>query len=151
MKHILILTIALLGVTALAVDPDYGFREGVRSQVQSNIYSVAVSFPGNTTVASNLVVTGAETVGSTLGVAGAATLDKNLAVKGNATVGTNLAVTGVATFTGKPVLNGAMLAAGGTNAAVIALPNGHTATNAIWLQLTGPGGTNIVVPAWTMP
>ena len=61
-KIILMLTVpimAVLGLQALAVDPDYSFREGVRSQVQSNLYSDAVNMPGTLSVTSNVGVGGA--------------------------------------------------------------------------------------------
>ncbi|MBP7429870.1 MAG: hypothetical protein KBC05_10575 [Candidatus Hydrogenedentes bacterium] len=102
MNRIVILTAALLVAAAcfaLATDPEASFREGVRTQVMSNIYSVAVSFPGNVTITSNATVsgnaaiTGNQIVGGTtttavLKVLGAATVDGAATLTGGITGGT---------------------------------------------------------------
>jgi len=61
MKKILsILAIAaLLAAPAFAADAEYTFREGVRTGVVTSLFSVAVSMPGNATIATNLTVGGA--------------------------------------------------------------------------------------------
>ena len=104
MNRILALTAALLVSAAhfaLAVDPEASFREGVRTQVMSNIYAVAVSFPGDVTITSNatvsgkVTVTGNQIVGGTataavLKVLGAATVDGAATLTGGITGGTTV-------------------------------------------------------------
>ena len=104
MNRILTLTAVLLVAAAyfaFAADPESSFREGVRTQVMSNIYSVAVSFPGNVTITSNATVsgnaaiTGNQVVGGTataavLKVLGAATLDGAATLTGGITGGTTI-------------------------------------------------------------
>lgn len=104
MNNILAIIVVALtfAVQAFAIDADASFREGTRTQVQSNIYAVAVTFPGNATITSNATVSG------TLGVTGAATAGSlaakaatlgTAAIQTNATVGGTLGVTGAATLT----------------------------------------------------
>lgn len=58
-----ILSIALLGLLiaapAFATDAEWSFREGVRTGVVTSLFNVAVSMPGNATIATNLTVGGA--------------------------------------------------------------------------------------------
>ncbi|HOW98892.1 MAG TPA: hypothetical protein P5567_15595 [Kiritimatiellia bacterium] len=104
MNRILTLTAVLLVIVAcfaFATDPESSFREGVRTQVMSNIYSVAVSFPGNVTITSNATVagnaaiTGNQIVGGTttaavLKVLGAATVDGAATLTGGIAGGTTV-------------------------------------------------------------
>ena len=102
MNRILALTAAILvsaAYFAFATDPEASFREGVRTQVMSNIYSVAVSFPGNVTITSNATVSGN------------ATVTGNQVVGGTATAAV-LKVLGAATVDGAATLTGGI--AGGT-------------------------------------
>ena len=55
----------LLAAPAFAADAEYTFREGVRTGVVTSLFSVAVSAPGNLTVASNMA---AATVATTGGI-----------------------------------------------------------------------------------
>ena len=106
MKNFLKL-ISVLGLMTSAVylsfaaDPESSFREGVRTQVMSNIYSVAVSFPGNVaitsnaTVSGNAAITGNQVVGGTvtaavLKVLGAATVDGAATLTGGIAGGTTV-------------------------------------------------------------
>ena len=50
---------ALIAAPAFAADAEYTFREGVRTGVVTSLFSVAVSMPGNATIATNLTVGGA--------------------------------------------------------------------------------------------
>ena len=100
MNRILILTAALLVAAAsfaFAADPESSFREGVRTQVMSNIYSVAVAFPGHLSVVSNLSVKGNTTATGTLSVVG------------NTSLGGTLGVTGAAALNSATVTNGLTL------------------------------------------
>jgi hypothetical protein len=56
------LTSAFAIAVVFAADPDASFRESQRTQIQSNLYAVAVAFPGNVTIASNATVSGEATV-----------------------------------------------------------------------------------------
>lgn len=68
--------VALFGLvaSASAVDPDYTFKESIRTGVVSVIYGTQVAFPGNVTVVGNHSVTGNAAVVGTLAVTGASTL-----------------------------------------------------------------------------
>ena len=59
--------LALVVPAALAVDADTAWRESVRTSGVTQLFTVAVSFPGSIAVASNVVVTGGVT-SATLGV-----------------------------------------------------------------------------------
>ena len=76
-----ILSIALLGLLiaapAFAADAEWSFREGVRTGVVTSLFNIAVSMPGNATIATNL------TVGGTAAVTGNSTLNGTLTLRTN--------------------------------------------------------------------
>ena len=108
MKKILSsLAIALLAVSAFATDAEYGFREGVRTGVVTSLFNVAVSMPGNATIATNL------TVGGNATVTGHTTLNGTIALRTNAFT---VSVAGVGVFADdvtmdKPIFTDAAVAA----------------------------------------
>jgi hypothetical protein len=106
-----ILAAILIGLApfAFATDPDTTWREAVRTGVVSNIFSVAVSMPGNATVTSNLTVSGAATITGNA-VVGATNKFVVTASSGNTQIFGTLAVTGASTLTGATTVEGKSVA-----------------------------------------
>ena len=120
MKHIgLFLAITALvaaAYLAFAADPEYTFREGVRTQVQSQIWSVAVSVPGHFSIVSNLSVKGNTTATGTLAVVGNTSLAGTLGVVGAAALNSATVTNGL---TVNSLTVARALTAQGTNNATI--------------------------------
>lgn len=73
-KIIAILAAVAIGNIASAQEPEYAYREGVRSSVVSNILGAAATAAGHLSIASNLYIAGNGVVTGTLAVTGASTL-----------------------------------------------------------------------------
>lgn len=152
-KIIAILAAVALVNIAYAQEPEYTFREGVRSTVVSNILGSAATAAGDLSIASNLYVAGNAVVTGTVAVTGASTLTGTLnvnAIDGVGAVDIDYGSADITdhTFTsdgGTVILDGAITASGAATIHGTATLNGLTTTGAVSITqgaLVGVSTTN---------
>jgi hypothetical protein len=88
MKKIIALCLLALAVPAFAIDADTAWRESVRTTGVTQLFTAAVSFPGNITVATNATIAGAAIV-NLIDTTGAADIDVGSADVTDVTVTTD--------------------------------------------------------------